>query len=1069
MAEYVQPTYRAVLVPHRQVKVANFDTDDNTITQAGPRPGVPRAQQDTEMTLASSGEQSAAGELRIKIQEAGHPGRDGAASLWQQLGDSDWRGWNLPLAIMGWESIDFTTVLNANQFPHIIRLSDDQAIMCYAERIAGAPAQEHIRTRTMTAARVWGAEVAVYNEDTNGNEFLYPTVLQLPNDRILLFHWTTLSSTAAQVMMRYSDDDGATWTLGSSAVLPLSVSYTNLRRLRCAFSNDQILLIAHVQDSTKTRDDILYQFASDSFGANFSQVSVQTGANTSNSDGFPDIVTMASGDFLVMTVPQSTNRPVTKVLGSAYEDWTSITALEISSADGSASQAGTLFDDGDQALVKDEDGTIYAFLRDPNVSNTGKAFVTIDNGISWSEITESGSPDTYWWNSSDAATYPQNFSCCYQRGRVLMAHNWAANPGNEDDSLGVIQFGGYSTVTLPEFSGAFKGKFVGWQQTWLPFDLPGDITNWTLNETDGTGTEALTNGVLDLHTDAAKVRNYSDGTTTTTAQGFIAMAIWSVDSGQQSLKLETDTGATNDFEIEVRLTTTTIELFDVNAGARVGSTAATSSGVKQQILVAIQDANATLWFRTWTTDEDQEWTEVATTSTLQDDGGGGTPQIVFGKINAGVSAGEWLSVNYIEGALLASGFVDLASGQTNPDDLVARFVSALPVYQDDGVKINALSGPGFHEDDFNIDTRYDFPIENVHWQDAPSPQDMWRSTGTSAEVITYITDANDASDWPSDLLGIYIDNANFSQITVKTEATPGAGFSTTLMTASMKTAVSYGRNGNSVEWIAVDNNSQFYVEDDEYVGCDFMFSATKIREISRNTNGLVSTTQARIPRVYMDDIDDSEPAGVTTGQIINKRALIVIQLAGAQFSGLQITLGTAGSTPAPSAGFIKASTIMIGSVYILGQDPSHNRSVGRIPNVTVSTDPAGRRKTRKRGPARQTFSVNYTEGVETSPVFDATADFILGSDVGSAEAVGTRFDAPMLFRGLQRHLDGPATPFVWIPRLPHLTSATNIFLKERAGEATLVRMIGPLQLDTLLGTEGETEILRIGLTLEEEV
>ncbi|KKM08570.1 hypothetical protein LCGC14_1723640, partial [marine sediment metagenome] len=95
--------------------------------------------------------------------------------------------------------------------------------------------------------------------------------------------------------------------------------------------------------------------------------------------------------------------------------------------------------------------------------------------------------------------------------------------------------------------------------------------------------------------------------------------------------------------------------------------------------------------------------------------------------------------------------------------------------------------------------------------------------------------------------------------------------------------------------------------------------------------------------------------------------------------------------------------------------------------------------------------------------------FILGSDVASAEAVGTRFDAPMLFRGLQRHLDGPATPFVFIERLPHLTSPTNIFLKERASGATLVRMVGDLQLDTLLGTEGETEILRVGLTLEEEI
>ena len=79
MAQYAKPTFRGLIIPDERVKESNLSAADSTYNQAGPLPGVPVPQADTDLNLEASGTQSADKELRIATQRGGHPDRGGAS------------------------------------------------------------------------------------------------------------------------------------------------------------------------------------------------------------------------------------------------------------------------------------------------------------------------------------------------------------------------------------------------------------------------------------------------------------------------------------------------------------------------------------------------------------------------------------------------------------------------------------------------------------------------------------------------------------------------------------------------------------------------------------------------------------------------------------------------------------------------------------------------------------------------------------------------------------------------------------------------------------------------------
>ena len=63
-----------------------------------------------------------------------------------------------------------------------------------------------------------------------------------------------------------------------------------------------------------------------------------------------------------------------------------------------------------------------------------------DFGASWSALGQGdiGTGTGVWYNHDDTNTFPTHFSAVHQHGRAVILHNWAADPGNEDWSIGAM-------------------------------------------------------------------------------------------------------------------------------------------------------------------------------------------------------------------------------------------------------------------------------------------------------------------------------------------------------------------------------------------------------------------------------------------------------------------------------------------------------------------------------------------------------------------------------------------------------------------------------------------------------
>ncbi len=73
MAEFNKQSFRGILVPDPNVTDENISAGDSTYTQSGNLPGVPEAQQNTEMVLQTAGAQAVGSALRIKALRGGFP------------------------------------------------------------------------------------------------------------------------------------------------------------------------------------------------------------------------------------------------------------------------------------------------------------------------------------------------------------------------------------------------------------------------------------------------------------------------------------------------------------------------------------------------------------------------------------------------------------------------------------------------------------------------------------------------------------------------------------------------------------------------------------------------------------------------------------------------------------------------------------------------------------------------------------------------------------------------------------------------------------------------------------
>ena len=1090
---------------------SNLWTAQSSFTQAGPLPGVPVPQRDSELVLMTTGSQAASDQLRIQIKRGGLPGIGDAAGgfIWQKEGDTNWMGWDVPTTISAWGIVDWVDgTLVAAKEAQCITLSNGDILAIYYRETSGSYGVG-VRTRS-AASNTWGSFTTLYTMSAANSDGSWPYLVELPTGRILAFMWSEdTTANTYQLRVYYSDDSGGTWTLATSAALatPIDVSGASgsgvagydPRRFSIAYNRGDLCMVAHLiaHDTDLNFEDLLIQLKSNDLGMSFDQVALWTGANEGG--GYPAVIA-SNGIFQLYYHERRSggNGIVRLTAGAAGIDFQNSSAVYVTPTNDpiGATGNGAISVNSSFTMVKADGGAFYAFVMNVyDVSNSyGLVATSSDDGLTWANMGQSSRSVLESENNQFSTFFDFNVGDCgplnmrgtWASGRAVILTNWRADPGNEDNSLGVLYMGGYSDLTLPGYT-AYNTELsrVSWDGTWLPWDLPAESTWWTATVV-GAPTYELDDGRMEITSTTGNTVYWTRATSPVAlAQangGIMIMASLQIASGGSASTnriairiraTDTDSGPSHGATVSIRFTTTSIICLDEVAASTIGTITTDTSTTGVDIIAQVSGTTFRSWYRTRGTGPDRTWTAGPATTSLSDDSGaGGTPFIVWGHPVDGAAVSYWYQFNYVTGAYTGEG---LTGGFTNPADLFPRAVSPNPTGVTGGVNIKAMDGPGFPGDEFDIDTRYSYEWTRMLPTVDASPRTRWRSTADAVEQTIAIQlpghGGSGTSLLGSDSICLYLDGCNWRLGSL--EGWNGSAWVAifTIDLATDMAALPYTRTGDGV---TVDTGTAHvgarFIKDSEFEDATVVLKpgagvpiADKYRKIARQTAGTWRNTTTLHPEFILEGMDNTEPSSGTL-EVWAKRGVVIHHLKGTRYGGYRLKI----DAQTTYEGYYTVGTFFVGPLAVFGYQPGWDRTRDRAPNVDVQTFTDGSRVARRLGPPRTTVAVAWTDGVDLTNVQGREPDpnYVTGRAVGG-QPLATRVGAPLLLEGLIAATDGPRIPVVYLPLIPRDTDTIKMIFTH----AFLYGRITSAYRQTVVqGDEMTDEVVRVAnVTISGEV
>ena len=377
---------RGLIIPDSRIAfVSSYSAADSVLTEASPHAGVPAPLADSDMSLETSGSQSAAKDLRIKIHSPGHVDDEAARFIWQQTTgtDTNEKGWNPPFT--GFRGVEIVGSAGTKSWGRTDILALSNGGMIATSNIDGSGPDVWYKRKADT---IWAISAATssfgagsggdtWSQSIEQQPFLQGAALvELPSGRVLCFAWTgpgawtgfsTLDPLGRNIRCMKSDDSGVSWTLHSDACLPQfltnstefgSVGALNAGPLKAEYKDGQILLISSCvlrsadpaavivgtdwTGSTRAAGNVWLQMASSDLGATLDIVEVGSGAIGQNGTGFD--ITVVNGEFVVAYLRNAlkpggggpSDRPIGDIavskLGSAYQRLSNATVKSFQNA-----------------------------------------------------------------------------------------------------------------------------------------------------------------------------------------------------------------------------------------------------------------------------------------------------------------------------------------------------------------------------------------------------------------------------------------------------------------------------------------------------------------------------------------------------------------------------------------------------------------------------------------------------------------------------------------------------------------------------------------------------------------
>ena len=1064
----------------------------NTVSEE--RAGDPVAQQNNPMQLIAKGRQSGASDITIKTQSSGFAG-DKAGFVFTDNQTSTTFGRDPQNAISRFKNLKFSTSSAGGKFFHPAALDtgDGDLLISYTEETTSL---HRVRVQKLSIDDS-SSDVTVFSFSSSisiGYRML-SDICKLPDGSYLI---AILQGTAdaANISTFVSVDDGSTWTRRTSKALENRIragtatgvgTFThNPQRLRIAQTQGVILLMLETSfnDTSASKRNRLFQFASTDLGASFRKITTDTEIDDHS---FHSISLYAFDGFFRLAyygdrIPNYMTLPSAFTSAHALRTAGSFLTLSGVSCSGSFDH----MTDGDLMCFTDDNSSHHIIARTTvGATNTYIIFWSED-ALSWRQQGRAINGSAFVVRTGDANSSIQNSYALSWTGRsVIIAENVSTAT---NFSLIALYLGGYSSVTLPP-AGLFENQIAEWNRTGYAFNYFGSdlySNNSTLTSV-GIGSESLTSGGVTL-----SLQRFFEssllvaGIPSNDILGLGVLVNFRIESltggntgsSYRGVNIKIDDGA-EDYEITVRIAPTAIQIEDEN-GSTTKLLLTGLSINKIECLVSVSKEKVTLFYRIINaSDNKKRWIDAGTFTGLVDGGGSGAAAahtIKFGNLAVtGPLETEWSYINMTNGMH----YSETLHNFTNPDDLMFRIYPPAGTFAwtTDNVLISTADGQTFEGDEYRITPDSNYSINNLFYSVSPTSRVFWKSQSVTSGAVPEQkialkldpdTSVHINESLPNDILGIHIAGHNF--LTAQLQYYSGGAWIAldTFNTSIVSKGVPEGRTlrGHS------SASNQPYFKYNELAGCYIRIqvaSGTHVhRKIVSNSEGRFGGTSTTTKQAVILLDEKVTLSGITSGtiNIIPRSMSLVINLDGLRFEALALRI----HSQATYDNDIRIGLLHVGSILIPGKQYQRGRTIN-ITSGTESTETQGGvLYSRNYRPSRRTFRIGWTEGIDISTLQgdNPDPDYWTASLSGSKEPIAIANDVPYLLQGLLDYLQGEKTPIVYLPFIEKSNNPRELM---RDDEQALCVLVGDVQIESVLGNELQNtggELMRVGtMTLQE--
>lgn len=1074
--------YRALLVPDQRFTLEALDRAASTITEAGPRAGVPEPQRATRAILEATGTQEAQ-DLTITAVRGGFA-RDagGAAFTWESTGVTGEIGWETPTALVDLAPVVVTTPIYVRGLataPAICALPDGRVVAAFNRQSSAV--LDKTSTSTRSAAGVWASPVDVDADrvctttDPSQHALVWDDARQLVRLYVLWRDVTVSGGERGRLSLYTSDDGGATWDLAQEDCLSVPLDWSSattgydVRGISIAFAGEalgSLLISVTSNDVSLDLFSTVVQYASGDGGFTFDLVEAYAPVDVNDSLGgvsFTVYADVGGAPGFRVVWSSATSSDVGTIyqadLGSPYTSWSTVAGsavADLGAAIGAISSSVLTFTAITVAV--DPIGCVWVYAS-PSASLSQRVFaLQLSAGGVGSVISDVAGLTTPWiFGPLDPAEGLAEIAAAFVSGGVVMLgtlHSGSASAYT--GALIALTLGGYSGATRRpvSFGGALSSYSAPYEVDWVGVAGFADFSPWAV--------VVAATPTLSLDTDLGFSVDCSVGLTDSYRATYTPTALGAV-QGHAQLITEVHAGVA-DFtvksadviDLRLRISSTQIVVRNQTAGIDMQTINLPTPGAHLIRVSWHQGLSVTVYWRVEVT----PFTSGATVRSWDS---------YDGTLSAAVSAGDRCRLEVAfpgDATFYHLGFGAGPNGAgLAADTLSPRPFSSTPAPVYHGVSVALTAGPVMGGDSWEISPSYDYGVRRIFQEIEPSPRAKWKATASSAstatELVFDLTEGGAPCRFGSPVVGVGFFGANFRTATIKTGGT-SSGPWTTVATADLScglNGLAWERVGNTVSAPgASPATGPHYVPENAISGGTFIYKSGEAARILRNTGGVwAAGANIKRPRLSLDA--PSADASGTGGVILFPDAVaLVYGLANVSFIKIVIPVQDTAS------GVIELGSLVLGRVEILGHQYGRGRSLEVAPSVDVFTSSNGARRSRVLAPQRRLITVDWQDQVvDTTLVWSdpASAAYVRAAS-GEAPAAYVAATADQV-KGLLGQLDG--APLVYLSKLdadkPTMISPLSLLRG---------RVLGPLTIDAVLGDEEATEVVRIaGFTVEEEL